>query len=509
VHVCAKIHGVKSMKELDPLQRTLEAILSRLCALEAASGITPPVTADPSSCASQSQDTSSPAVQAFETHIQTSLQPLIQACDTLKLSTVGSNLSTIWQTMKAVIELASKCQKPKDVPQALSDRKALEPIQNAMQQVRKLRIDRKFDWHLKALQEMLASVSWLVMTSPPAPCNFIKDTVGSSDFWSNKIRKEYKRKEGEEATTHITFCDSLKKLILDLSAYVKEYHLSGLLWNVNGVPIQEYLGDTGSGSGDGATTDLPATKDSKALVAPTSKGVGIMAGLGAELAKKRTGDGSSAATGLRKVTRDQQTWRKEFKKQPNTETIKPSAVKPSQIKAHNSAKSKTEKVMSPKCEFKALGSKWNIEYQTSTSNPNGVCTIDIKDVKEQAYIYKCSNATIQIKGKLKSIVLDSCTKTNVIFSSAITSCEIVNSKSVQIQSTGVCPSFAIDKTDGCLVYLSAEGASVSAFVTSKSTEMNVSWQDESGEQVERPIPEQFVHKIMKGNVASQVSDIYH
>ena len=106
-------------------------------------------------------------------------------------------------------------------------------------------------------------------------------------------------------------------------------------------------------------------------------------------------------------------------------------------------------------------------------------------------------------------MLDSCTKTNVIFSSAITSCEVVNSKSVQIQSTGICPSFAIDKTDGCLVYLSSEGANTSAFVTSKSTEMNVSWQDEKGEQVERPIPEQFVHKIVKGNVESTVSDIYH
>jgi hypothetical protein len=32
-----------------------------------------------------------------------------------------------------------------------------------------------------------------------------------------------------------------------------------------------------------------------------------------ELAAKRTSDGTSAATGLKKVSRDQQTWRKEFK----------------------------------------------------------------------------------------------------------------------------------------------------------------------------------------------------
>lgn len=124
--------------------------------------------------------------------------------------------------------------------------------------------------------------------------------------------------------------------------------------------------------------------------------------------------------------------------------------------------------------------------------------------------YKCEEATIQIKGKLKSVILDSCKKTNLVFDTAISSCEIVNSKSVQVQSTGICPSFAIDKTDGCLVYLSEEATSITNFVTSKSTEMNVSWPDpRSGEQKEAPIPEQFVHKLMNGVVTSDVSDLYH
>jgi adenylyl cyclase-associated protein len=127
-----------------------------------------------------------------------------------------------------------------------------------------------------------------------------------------------------------------------------------------------------------------------------------------------------------------------------------------------------------------------------------------------SFSYKCEGATIQLKGKLKSVILDSCKKTNIIFDTAISSCEVVNSKSVQIQATGICPSFAIDKTDGCLVYLSEAAVSVTSFVTSKSTEMNVSWPDErSGEQKEAPIPEQFVHRLMNGSVTSEVSDLYH
>lgn len=124
--------------------------------------------------------------------------------------------------------------------------------------------------------------------------------------------------------------------------------------------------------------------------------------------------------------------------------------------------------------------------------------------------YNCENATIQVKGKLKSVILDSCTKTNLVFETAISSCELVNCKRMQIQSTGSCPSYSIDKTDGCLIYLSAEAASVSNFVTSKSSEMNVSWTDEkTGEQKEAPIPEQFVHRLVDGVISSDVSDLYH
>lgn len=41
-----------------------------------------------------------------------------------------------------------------------------------------------------------------------------------------------------------------------------------------------------------------------------------------------------------------------------------------------------------------------------------------------------------------------------------------------MQATNLCPSFSIDKTDGCVVHLTNEAVGVSSFVTSKSSEMN-------------------------------------
>ena len=137
-------------------------------------------------------------------------------------------------------------------------------------------------------------------------------------------------------------------------------------------------------------------------------------------------------------------------------------------------------------------------------------TIDVSDPKQQVYVYNCEDITVQLKGekKIKSIIIDCCRRVNVLFDTCISSCEIVNSHKIQCQTTGVCPTFSIDKTIGCLVYLSKESLDVSSFVTSQSSEMNISF-PEGDEQKEVPIPEQFVHKLVGGSLTSEVSDLYH
>ncbi|RLN55372.1 hypothetical protein BBJ28_00021717, partial [Nothophytophthora sp. Chile5] len=131
-------------------------------------------------------------------------------------------------------------------------------------------------------------------------------------------------------------------------------------------------------------------------------------------------------------------------------------------------------------------------------------------MKQQVYIFGCEGATILLEGKAKNIVLDSCKRSKLIFDAAVSSVEIVNCTSVQVQCKGRVPSVAIDKTDGCLIYISWEGREVQ-FVTSKSSEMNVAFPKgpHSDDCVETPIPEQFVHKIMDDfTVSSDVSSLF-
>ena len=209
------------------------------------------------------------------------------------------------------------------------------------------------------------------------------------------------------------------------------------------------------------------------------------------------------------MTKDQQTWRKEFKGEVKSTVAAP---KPSTA-ATNKKPLKKKKVGLPILEYQERGTKWVIENHDKETakavSDKGYLEVEIGDPKQQVYIYNCEEVTIKINGaKFKSIVVDKCTKVNVIFPTIISGCEIVNSKKIAVQSDGVCPVFTIDKTVGVSVYLSKESADVSSFTTSMSSEMNVSIPD--GEDYkEIPIPEQFFHKInADGGLTSEVSELY-
>lgn len=210
------------------------------------------------------------------------------------------------------------------------------------------------------------------------------------------------------------------------------------------------------------------------------------------------------------VTKDQQTWRKEFK----ADDAKKVVVAPSSASASAAPKPpvKKKKAGLPVLEYQPLRHKWIIENHdkaTATAHSeNGLLEVEISDPKQQVYVYNCEEVTIKINGaKFKSIIVDKCKKVNVVFPTIISGCEIVNSEKIAVQSDGVCPVFTIDKTLGVSVYLSKESASVSSFTTSMSSEMNVSIPD-GDDYKEIPIPEQFFHKFTDGGLTSEVSELY-
>ncbi|KAG7347597.1 adenylate cyclase associated (CAP) C terminal-domain containing protein [Nitzschia inconspicua] len=513
-----------SKAPIDPLREFLDAVVTRIEALETHCGISSAAVSSGGALTSSSTHTlektpstrhisgagDTPATKAFDKYLNTTVYNFSDICDDLEMGDMGQLLVQTFSGMKYVVVLASKSKLPDDMTDFTQQ---LSPLTGPVGEIRKLRLSRDFDNHQKAIMEMLTSVSWVTCRAPaqlPAP--FVKDCIGSSDFWSNRIRKDFKGKEDDIAKKQLEFCDSLKKTLQDLASYIEEFHKTGLEFNPKGVSVAEAAIRMSDNPLQDAAIEANRKKDRMAnrkneSIGNTVKG-GNMAGLVSELANRRSTDGSSAATGLRKVTKDQQTWRKEFK----GEKPKPQPVVIAPVSPKKPVKKK--KVGLPILEYQERGTKWVIENHdketVKVASASGVLEVEITDPKQQVYIFNCEEVTIKITGiKLKSIIVDSCTKVNVIFPTIISGCEIVNSKKIAVQTDGVCPVFTIDKTVGVTIYLlSEETIAVTSFTTSMSSEMNVSIPD-GDDQKEIPIPEQFVHKIMNGSLSSEVSDLYH
>lgn len=138
--------------------------------------------------------------------------------------------------------------------------------------------------------------------------------------------------------------------------------------------------------------------------------------------------------------------------------------------------------------FELEDKKWKIEYQNKQHN----LLVDKTDLKHTIYIYQCKECTITVKGKVNSILIDSCNRVGLVFDDVLSTVEFINSSSVQMQVLGKVPSVVIEKTDGCQVYLSDKSLETE-IVSSKSSAMNilVPNKDGSGDFVEHPVPEQF------------------
>jgi hypothetical protein len=245
----------------------------------------------------------SPALKGFDKFMSSSVYKLADVCDDLNIGDLGSLLTETFSGVRYVVLLASKAKLPQDL---MDLQPHLKPITDVVAKIRALRLNRDFDNHLKAINELLTCVSW-VTCRPPAqlPGPLVKECIGASDFWSNRIRKEFKGKDDDKSKLQLAFCDGTKKLLEDLVAYIDEYHKTGLEFNAKGVSVAEAaIVLTDNPQTEAATVanrkNEQKTHKLASAVGNTVKS-GNMVSMVAELAGRRNDDGSSAATGLKKV----------------------------------------------------------------------------------------------------------------------------------------------------------------------------------------------------------------
>ncbi|XP_072416979.1 adenylyl cyclase-associated protein 2 isoform X3 [Chiloscyllium punctatum] len=302
----------------------------------------------------------------------------------------------------------------------------------------------------------------------PKPGPYVKEMYDAATFYTNRVLKEYK----ENDKRHVEWVKSFLSIWTELQAYIKEYHTTGLLWNKVGLaksppscgpcPLPPPPPPPGP-----PPTLWPETSKDEASVARSQ--------LFAQL-----NQGEGITKGLRHVPDDQKT-HKNPSLRPRTAVIN------SPSKSHSS--SPTSPMSSPQQPrmpvLELEGKKWKVEYQENNDN----IVISEAELKHVVYVYKCSNSTLKIQGKVNSITIDSCKKLGLVFDNVVGIVEIINSRDVQVQVMGKVPTISINKTEGCHIYLSEESLGCE-IISAKSSEMNILIPQDD-DYKEYPVPEQF------------------
>eukprot|EP01033_Poteriospumella_lacustris_P003634 gene3634-2618_t len=456
--------------------QALQSIQARLSAIEASIGIKS-AGAAPEEAAAAPQH---PGLIAYDAYANQYLPPFIAAVEKLggeDLKAAGKIIQETFTEMRGVLELAANCKEP---PQAQL-REVLTPMFTKMQSLSPLLKRNEWERHMKTLTEGIGALNWV--TVKPTPREFIESFIGGSDYWANNIRKEFRTTNPDQ----IAFCDTFKALLVNLMAFVKANYAPGLNWSPRGVTVQEYKNAPKAAAP--APAAAPAAAPAPVVAAAAASADAVKADLFSALNKE-----GSVTSGLKKVTKDMQTWRAEYKADG-------SAPEPKKVVAPTRAAN--NEVKGPaKLEFQAAASKWLVE------NQNSPVDVPINDKKETVYIFGCNGATINITGKCKSVVVDSCKRTTVYVDNAMASVEVVNCQRMNIHVRDTVAAVAIDKTDGIVVHLPKSSLHTD-IVASKSSEMNVSFPDANDDIIERPIPEQYVHRVKGTTVTAEVSDLYH
>ena len=438
-----------------------------------------------------------PSVASYDALLSGALKTMTSAASPLgaEITDAVKLFEDAFAKLRDVLAVVAACKRPTDVD-ALQT--LIAPVGERMMKLAATTEGRRTDAfnHLKVIAESVQCLAFVAYQGPDMgmslPMPHVAEAWQSAEFYANKILVEHKG-EGKDPA-HAAFVKAMKQLVLtDFKGYVKEFHATGPGWNPRGVDVKDFKVEKRAGgppppppppppgtlglNKPGAPPPPPPPPPPGLLTTPKPES-------GMNAVFKELNKGEAITSGLRKVTDDMKT--KNRADRSGLVGDAPAAAAAAATKPATAAAAPATKA--PKLSLE--GKKWAVE------NHVGNKTIELNDVnpKQTVYVYNCRDCVIKINGKANAVTMDACAKSAIVFDDVLATCEIINCASVQVQCMGTVPTVAIDKVDGCQVYLGEKSWSAEV-TTAKCSEVNVTCVPAEGsaeEATETAIPEQFV-----------------
>lgn len=436
-----------------------------------------------------------PYVEAFDDISKNFVIKFIQLSDK-----IGGDVAEQAQLVKSAfaaqhefLVLAASCKQPSQDALPSYFKKTAEKI-CAIQDFKDKHRTSKFLNHLSAIAESIPALGWISVSPTPAP--YIKEMTDAGQFYTNRILKEFKEKDA----THVDWVKAWLQVLGELQSYVKQHHTTGVSWNKQGGDPSSFKQGSAVAPPPPGPPPPPAPLMAASLPSHTDDSSDdVRAQLFSDLNK-----GEDITKSLKKVSDDMKTHKNPALRfntpLPFKAGSKPGTGGKPEIAHKPGSGAKPEVKKAPKLELE--GKKWIVEFHSNNQN----IVISDTELKQTVYIYKCDNCTVTIKGKVNAITMDNCKKTGLVFDESISSLDFVNCQSVKAQVLGKVPIINIDKTDGCMVFLSKDSTSAQ-IVSAKSSEMNILLPDAQNEFREFPVPEQFKTYWDGSKLVTECTDI--
>ncbi|XP_051992500.1 adenylyl cyclase-associated protein 2-like [Xyrauchen texanus] len=378
-------------------------------------------------------------------------------------------VNSAMQVQRTFLKMATTHQEPAKIE--LTD--LLRPLSEKIQEVQNFREKNRgsslFN-HLSAVSESIAALGWVAVCQKPGP--YVKEMSDAAMFYTNRVLKDYK----DNDLCHVEWVHSYLSIWTELQTYIKEHHTTGLVWNKTG-PVAHPPPFTPPS--DGPCPPPPPPGPLPMFMENSPKSDDSAAQHSVLFAQLNQGE--AITKGLKHVCDEQKSHKNPaLRSQGRTHQGSPAKCQNSSSSACAPAKKH-----SPVLELE--GKKWRVEYQEQAHD----LVIEETELKQVVYIFGCSSSTLQIKGKVNSIIVDNCKKLGLVFDNVVGIAEIINSKDVQLQVLGKVPTISINKTEGCHVYLSKDSLDCE-IVSAKSSEMNILVPEGEDDYREFPVPEQFI-----------------
>lgn len=444
------------------------------------------------------------AAVEFKRLIQDNFVPLSKLSNTIDpvISEAVDALKAAFNYQIQLINAAAISKKPDYTSQDFAD--ALKPLNESVMMINEIKDKNgpsKSSAYLSSITDGAPLVSWVLSETP---LSLISDFKDASQFWTNRILKEFKDSDPNSSLWVKTFLNVFN----ELQNFVKQYQATGLTWKADGIDFKDAL------------KKFSTTNDSDSIVPPAPAPVPTATGgappppppppasvfevkddnttsqssndEGMDAVFKQLNQGADITKGLKKVDRSQQTHKNPALRASSTEISKsappPKPKKPSTLTKKKPARKELN------------GNKWFVENFEDESEP----ILIEANRDESIFIGKCSNVLVQIKGKVNAITLSETESCSIVLDSSISGLDIIKSHKFGIQVQQSIPQISIDKSDSGSIYLSKESLETEIY-SSSSTSVNVNLPiGEDDDFVEFPLPEQLQHKFTDGKFKSSV-----